>query len=275
MASKIKFWMKPWDTQAWATSKTRRRLSLGAIGLYHELTDHQWIEGSIPDDVDEICVIVGKPKSAVEPLWREIKSLFPKCGRHVRRSKTLDVRRRFAREKHDVDASKGLKGAKVRAANALESTSRQARLKQQETRNKKQETNPLSPPPPVGSAADDLDSIWSRIVETYPHPSGQSQARISYLARLGELDDPVVLAKQILAAAEIFREVHQLDPSGHAARPLPSLANFVDGGYLEDKSKVLERLRKKAAAKDGPTTLADQGESVFDIVDRELEAEKK
>ncbi len=167
MALDRKYWELPWDVPSWLTSPTRRKLSIGAIGLFRELLDHQWLEGSIPDDIDEIAVIVGKPRSVLEPLWGEVRMLFKRVsGRRnaqrmniqlqmVRKSKTSrkQQRRGTGRESGEpspnIATDKPIPANEARPPGKIGSDNNAGANEEQVTKNEEQVTRESPPNPPL------------------------------------------------------------------------------------------------------------------------------
>ena len=103
--------------------------------------------------------------------------------------------------------------------------------------------------------------IWSKILDAYPHPGSLSPARIKWSQLIAETRDPTVLGNRILESAQVCRQIHKLDPTGNT-RHLPNLANFLDGGYREDRTGALKALRRE----NGQATLADGGPTLADLL---------
>lgn len=65
-----------WLWRDWRANRKVQRMHYIARGLYRELLDEQWSEGSIPDNVQELADICGCPLSVMELYWPEIEEFF-------------------------------------------------------------------------------------------------------------------------------------------------------------------------------------------------------
>lgn len=72
-----------------------RLMSVEAVGAYIRLLISQWINGSIPDNLDQLARIAGTSdlKRFKESVWPEIEMKFPIAKRGERRNARLEVER--------------------------------------------------------------------------------------------------------------------------------------------------------------------------------------
>lgn len=66
----------PWFHGDWQGSHRVRKLTLAERGLYRELLDLVWREGSVPDDMEEVAHLIGARFSEVRPAWDAARSLL-------------------------------------------------------------------------------------------------------------------------------------------------------------------------------------------------------
>ncbi len=101
-----------WRLSAWAMSETRDRLNAAGRGIYRELLDHCYAQGSFPSDVDWICRKCACTLAEYEAVWPIISRHFPK-GRQdgYRKNIIADMFRKktFAYLTKQIDAKKGKK----------------------------------------------------------------------------------------------------------------------------------------------------------------------
>lgn len=104
-----------WYPKDWQSDSRVRRMSYEQRGIYRELMDIQWLEGSLPDDVELLADIVGYPMSRFEKLWPLIRECFT-----VRDADGRLLQMRLERQRQDhVDflrkqRAAGRKGAALR-----------------------------------------------------------------------------------------------------------------------------------------------------------------
>ena len=70
----------PWYMADWHNSETRIALSMAERGLYRELLDHCYTEGSIPDDEKKLSAIAGCTINEIRRLWPQVKQCFSSNG---------------------------------------------------------------------------------------------------------------------------------------------------------------------------------------------------
>ncbi len=65
-----------WYVSDYRASRRVQRLTWQERGIYRELLDECWVEGSIPDDVDRLAEIAGCPKGVMAEAWTNLKPMF-------------------------------------------------------------------------------------------------------------------------------------------------------------------------------------------------------
>jgi uncharacterized protein YdaU (DUF1376 family) len=65
-----------WYVTDYRASRRVQRLSWQERGIYRELLDECWIEGSIPDDIDRLAEIAGCPRGVMAEAWVNLKPMF-------------------------------------------------------------------------------------------------------------------------------------------------------------------------------------------------------
>jgi hypothetical protein len=88
-----KFHYYRWEPLRWRISETRGRClalpkgfeAMAALGVYRELIDYCFIEGSIPSDIGGLAAVVGCPVEIMEAVWPAIKGKFSQKRRHPER----------------------------------------------------------------------------------------------------------------------------------------------------------------------------------------------
>ncbi|CAB4121476.1 Protein of unknown function DUF1376 [uncultured Caudovirales phage] len=65
-----------WFWQDWRANRKIQRMSYIERGLYRELLDECWVEGSIPNDVAELADICNCPVDVMADAWQVLSSCF-------------------------------------------------------------------------------------------------------------------------------------------------------------------------------------------------------
>lgn len=65
-----------WYWRDWRASRLVQRMTFIERGLYRELLDEQWKEGSIPADPDRLADICGCPPDVMADAWRTLSKCF-------------------------------------------------------------------------------------------------------------------------------------------------------------------------------------------------------
>jgi uncharacterized protein YdaU (DUF1376 family) len=65
-----------WFWQDWRANRKAQRMSYIERGLYRELLDECWVEGSIPNDIASLAEICGCPKEVMASAWQVLESCF-------------------------------------------------------------------------------------------------------------------------------------------------------------------------------------------------------
>jgi uncharacterized protein YdaU (DUF1376 family) len=65
-----------WFWQDWRANRKIQRMSYIERGLYRELLDECWVEGSIPNDLKELADICGCPDEVMADAWQVLSSCF-------------------------------------------------------------------------------------------------------------------------------------------------------------------------------------------------------
>lgn len=65
-----------WYVRDFRSSRKVQRMGYIAKGLYRELLDEEFLEGSLPNDIEALAEICGCPLKVMEKVWEEIKPCF-------------------------------------------------------------------------------------------------------------------------------------------------------------------------------------------------------
>lgn len=106
-----------WFWQDWRSNRRVQRMSYIERGLYRELLDECWIEGSIPNDIAELADICGCPTEVMADAWRTLSICFSVDGDCLRNEK-LDSLRTEQDQKRVKNAENGRKGGIAKSMNS-------------------------------------------------------------------------------------------------------------------------------------------------------------
>jgi hypothetical protein len=101
-----------WSISRWRTSETRARLTMAGRGIYRELLDLCYAQGSIPKDFQTLASLVGCAPIEIEQVWANISRHFidDKLDKNRLRNKTADVIRKNFFKYVSSQRVKGKKG---------------------------------------------------------------------------------------------------------------------------------------------------------------------
>ena len=89
----------PFYVKDWLASRSVKRMTLAQRGAYLELLCAQWLDGSLPDDKDELRAILAVSEPEFSKVWSRVEPMFPVCQDGQRRNEKLDELREKALEK--------------------------------------------------------------------------------------------------------------------------------------------------------------------------------
>ena len=140
-----------WFVTDYRASRNANRLTWQERGIYRELLDECWIEGSIPDDLPRLAEIARCPVGVMAEAWPNIKPLFTECdwgdGMYLT-SRRLEAERSEEDRRRIAMSEGGKKGAETRRK-VLEgglrssSSSEQFRAEQSSSRASASDAQPL------------------------------------------------------------------------------------------------------------------------------------
>jgi uncharacterized protein YdaU (DUF1376 family) len=81
-----------WYWQDFRANRKVQRMTYIQRGLYRELLDECWAEGSIPDDIEQLADICGCPVDVMADAWHVLNKCFAKDGTTWRNEKLETMR---------------------------------------------------------------------------------------------------------------------------------------------------------------------------------------
>lgn len=116
-----------WFWQDWRANRKIQRMSYIERGLYRELLDECWAEGSIPNDIDELADICGCPADVMASAWQ----VLSKCFIEIDNGRLINEKLHSLRTEKDAErAKKALNGQKGGIAKSLKTQGSVASAKQ-------------------------------------------------------------------------------------------------------------------------------------------------
>ena len=91
----------PFYVKDWLASRSVKRMTLAQRGAYLELLCAQWLDGSLPDDKDELRAILAVAEPEFSKVWSRVEPMFPVCSDGQRRNEKLSELREKALEKSE------------------------------------------------------------------------------------------------------------------------------------------------------------------------------
>lgn len=118
-----------WLWKDWRANRSVQRMSYIERGLYRELLDECWSEGSIPDDIESLAEICGCPESVMADAWHVLSKCFANSGGRLTNEKLDSLRTDLDRvrvKKQDAGRAGGLAKALNRMSSVAPASTCQA-----------------------------------------------------------------------------------------------------------------------------------------------------
>lgn len=115
-----------WMWQDWRSNRTVQRMSYIERGLYRELLDECWVEGSIPDSMELLAEICGCPVDVMTNAWQ----MLGKCFKHSDGCYTNEKLDSLRTERDAIRAKRVMAGKKGGICKALNNNENLANAKQ-------------------------------------------------------------------------------------------------------------------------------------------------
>ena len=103
-----------WFWQDWRANRKIQRMSYIERGLYRELLDECWVEGFIPNDIDQLADICGCPTEVMASAWQVLSSCFIEIDGFLVNEKLHSLRTEKDKERL-VKSENGKKGGIAKA----------------------------------------------------------------------------------------------------------------------------------------------------------------
>lgn len=203
-------------------------MTASQFGVYMRLLIHQWTEGSIPSDPDDLAFLVGRCTS-FSKTWAVVSRKFVETddGRLI--NERLDGERREVLEKVERRRKAGAKGAQSRwdgGANADANSSRNGNA------NSNRNATPItqaSESESVSKSSSFCSSDVERIYQAYPRQVGKQAALEAIHKALKAIDQPDPVA-WLLSRVEAFAA----SDAGNRGKYTPHPATWLNEGRYDD-----------------------------------------
>ncbi len=136
-----------WRLIAWLTSETRDRLSASGRGIYRELLDQCYAQGSFPDDQEWICRKCAATPEELSAAWPIIERHFPKLPKKKthRHNSISDMFRKnvigFLNSAKTSGKKGGIKSQEIKRLSRVPSQSLEGSLELTNVTNERNEVN--------------------------------------------------------------------------------------------------------------------------------------
>ena len=177
----------PWYIADWRESETRITLSLAERGLYRELLDYCYLEGSLPIDHIRLSRLCCCSPEEFESSWPAVVSLFQLDGERFTHAKVNEVRTKLEAY-HEQKRHAGSASGQARRQRPFNGRSNETPTHLQRPFNGRSNETPthLEPPPspspapspapaPRQSARDETPEIGERLYKPHPKKRGIDQ----------------------------------------------------------------------------------------------------
>lgn len=149
----------PWYILLWRSNRKVQRMNVTERGIYRELLDECWLEGSIPANMEDLAEIAGTDVETMTLAWPAIVTSFVERpdGRFVndRITRVLAAQQ----EAHQRAVDSGRRGGKARVAKGASRVSKQE-SRVETTLNGKEE--PAEAVPPLPESKRDTETFGAR-----------------------------------------------------------------------------------------------------------------
>lgn len=276
----------PWYVTRWRSSETRFRLTAAARGIYRELLDQCWIEGSLPCDLRSLQSICGATNKEFKSAWPQIEPCFKLIGDRLHQ-RTVDenrpgqvakiAARREAGTRGGVNSGTSRNQEKLakNEANAKQTRSKtEANAKQKRTELELDTTTTLrsvvvkhsAPPTPqpfppplephepdpqqaVRNAIEEAAAVWPRIGDKrFAMASWEREAAKSTAGVVG-------WCRKIVSTAKLHATAHMVAKANDPRHFIPTLDRWVTSG--DYTSPPPQSIAPKAQPTRGPVDLGD------------------
>ena len=167
----------PWYIADWRESETRITLSLAERGLYRELLDYCYLEGSLPIDHIRLSRLCCCSPEEFESSWPAVVSLFQLDGERFTHAKVNEVRTKLEAY-HEQKRHAGSASGQARRQRPFNGRSNETPTHLEPPPSPSPAPSPA--PAPRQSARDETPEIGERLYKPHPKKKGIDQV-------LGEL----------------------------------------------------------------------------------------
>lgn len=239
-----------WFPKDAETDEAYRLMTCEELGVYERLRDCQWLEGSLPAELEKLSMLIGHRMTVrrLEFIWPKIAPCFPDDGTGRLANPRLEEQRTqlasylatkklagkaggLAKAKQTASITKISPVAKRSSASATASPSASATA----------EVLPLTP------------SAFERFWHAYPRKVGKDGARKAFERR----HPTDALVAEMLAALD--RQRHSADWRRDGGQYIPHPSTWLNDGRWQDEPRLVESGLVSARTE---TNLANQAEAL-------------
>lgn len=239
----------PWYLANWRGSETRIELNLEERGLYRELLDFHYSQGSLPDDDRKLLAIVGCTEKEFNRAWPAVRPHFVARDGRLEHPKVLQVLETLEGYREQRRQAGKLSGERRRERSFNErSTSAQRALNSRSnekatSRSNEKATAQVEPytytntntktstEVPTNDRSTGVPELAARLYVSHPNKAGKILSEQALTSKLADAVDPRALASRIETAHAAWLP-HWLRDGGRFA---PRLDRWIrDDGYMDN-----------------------------------------
>jgi uncharacterized protein YdaU (DUF1376 family) len=179
-----------WFWQDYRANRKVQRMTYIERGLYRELLDECWIEGSIPKSISDLADICGCPEEVMANAWQMLSKCFIKVGDKYENEKLNSMR--TERDQIRVIRSQAGKAggqAKVANANKVQANASKCHIEEVEgeSESKGESKKTTKPKNSIEKPMDVSNEVWQDFLVTRKsHKAPLTQTALNGIRKEGE-----------------------------------------------------------------------------------------
>lgn len=214
-----------------------------AFGIYVKLLCHAWLEGSIPDDIARVSLMVGERLDVLQEAWADIRPCLFRKSKGRLSQKRLESERKIAEVLSAERTQSGRRGANIRwgkdlengkaigkansSANVLPMAKDSYSQSQSQSQSQKEKKPPISPKGNSLYECKHFQIFWS----AYPKRKGKKRAWRAWL----KITNPAETIKAILEALAWQSSEKEWVKENRLYMPMPE--QYLNGQRWEDEKQ--------------------------------------
>jgi uncharacterized protein YdaU (DUF1376 family) len=237
-----------WFWQDFRANRTVQRMSYVERGLYRELLDECWVEGSIPDSIELMADICGCPVDVMTDAWQVLSKCFVLLDGRLHNEKMDSMRTEKDHERVARQVA-GRKGGSAKSLNSNDSEASASKClakedvchieeKEKRTRREEKKTRPSDSKVDQQNVIKTSD-LFNRFWQAYPRKVAKAAAEKAF----AKVRPDQQLLETILSSLEVSRKSPGwLKDNGQF---IPHAATWLNGRRWEDNVTPIQTQRTR------------------------------